>query len=122
MRQIIRVEHADGYGMFTSIDNEYNHRSHCVYKNENTQKLSVRHNKFNCPYEDGIIMEENMFCAYRSIEDIQKWILKEEFVILQNLGYEIYLLEVNKCQEGRDNIVFEKEDIISKTIITQLFL
>lgn len=118
-KQIIRIEHpVDGIGLFQSnqITLSWTHLSSILY----------RHQKFNNPSMNGLDIEEDYlewFCAYKSVEQVQEWILKDEMTSLCNdYGFIVYLLEVNQYQEGRDQIIFTKESIISKKDITELFI
>jgi len=118
--QIIRVEHTDGAGMFVSYYHDLiNYRTYKV--SEICWPIAERHNSFNNPKEDGLIIEDDDFCAYKSIEYIQEWIKPEEFQVLFDNDYSVYLIEVSDCQIGRDNVLFKKKDIISKTDISSLF-
>lgn len=115
IRQIVRVEHTDGTGMFKDAF----HRRHSVQNI--LPYLNERHQRFNNPAEDGLGRTDTDFCAYKSIEHIQKWIMPDEFKVLFENGYSVYLLEVSEYQEGRDNILFKKENVVSKKDISQLF-
>lgn len=114
-KQIVRVEHTDGIGMFTGDD-----RSHTV--DYICPEIYTRHAKFKTPREEGLKREKDEFCAYKSIDHIQQWIMKDEFHILFENNYKVYLIEVSNFREGKDNVLFKKQDIINKTDISQLFL
>lgn len=123
MKQIIRVEHEDGLGLFVSTTDDGTNRPHCCLEiKSNYHQIRDRHEQFNSPQEDGLIIEYNDYCGYKSIIHIQAWIFKEEFPLLVKNNYRVYLLEVSAFKEGRDNILFKKEDIITKQDITNLFL
>lgn len=120
--QIIRVEHSDGYGMFISKINKRK-RKHAIGCIPSLELLLHRHSKFNSCFEDfGDKFTKKHYCGYKTIKQIQKWITKNEFTELIKYQYKIYLLEVSECLIGKDQMAFQKKDIINKKDITQLFL
>lgn len=119
MKTIIRIEHTDGYGMFIGYDPKDKYRAHCVEKLCND--LSERHRSFNDPWEDNLRITPKYFCAYKSVEQLQQWIKPDEFKILKDNGYKILTLVVTNYQEGRDQIIYTKDSIVSTTDISSLF-
>lgn len=115
MKTIIRVEHEDGIGMFQSFQ-----RPHATM--HILPELDERHAHFHTPSEEGLHMTSNEYCAYKSISHIQEWIQPEEFPILFQNGYKVWMIDVLIWREGKHNILFRKEDIISKKDISSLFL
>ncbi len=116
MIQIIRIEHKDsGKGLFRHLD---------VCWQELTE-LFERHCKFKTPGADGLNIRQSdkeWFCAYKTLEQFQNWILKEEIPIILAHGYDIWLLEVTEYQEGRDQVIFTKESIQNLRNLNDLFI
>lgn len=129
-KTIIRIEHkSDGFGMFRSKLNECDDNPTRVEVggggNDILEELWLRHNNFNTPYKDGLDMGlrfKEWFCAFKSIEQIQQWILPDEFQVLLDNNFHILLLIVTEYQEGDHQIVFTKESIISSQDISSLFI
>lgn len=118
----IRCENIeDGCGMFTSYDQFDNGRTFNPYVEELTD-LSIRHNQFHTPFEDGFKHTNNHFCAYHSIEQFKTWVFHEELQYLVSVGFRVYELTLSECFVGRDNIVFKKEYILTKIDITDQIL
>lgn len=118
--QLVRIEHEDGLGIFRAQTIDGKERGH--YVANHNYSIILRHHNFNTPREDKLDFTDEHFCGYKSIDQLQQWIMKDEFELLFKLGYSIFLIEVSDCQIGRDQIIFRKEDIIRKTNINQLFL
>lgn len=53
---------------------------------------------------------------------LYQWIYKDEFQLILDEGYKIYLLEVLEYQEGRDQIIYTKQSIVTKVDISSLFV
>jgi len=120
--QIIRIEHFDGYGLFRTQDGFNYYRDHNVVNI--LPELSKRHYNFNSPSEDKLeIFKDNKewFCAYKSIDQLQQWILKSEFQTLFDNDYMVLLIECTMYQIGRDQIIYTKESIKSCKDISELF-
>ena len=121
MKTVIRIEHYDGIGMFRS---QIGHlRRKTVY--DFLPEVGDRHIKFNDPDMDHLDIEKEnktWYCAYKSIEQLQKWILKDEFKILFDRGFRVLLLDVTEYQEGEDQIIYTKESIANSKNISSLFI
>lgn len=121
--QLVRIEHEDGIGMFQTHNRfkDGERREHFIMHHK--RAIGERHEEFNTPWQDGLpFIPGEHFCAYKSIDQLQQWVMKDEFELLFKLGYSVYLIEVSDCQIGKDQIIFRKEDIVSKTNINQLFV
>jgi hypothetical protein len=130
-KTIIRIEHkSDGFGMFRSKlkDGDDNPSRVEVGDDEDDIlfELGKRHNDgFYTPFGDGLDMNlgfKEWFCAFKSIEQIQQWILPDEFKVLLDNDFQILLLTVTEYQEGNHQIIFTKESITSSQDISTLFL
>lgn len=125
-KQIIRIEHSDGNGIFR---NKRNRVSVCFNSRYPLLvNLAIRHNAYDKgfpkPYQEGLCMYQNnkqWFCAFKSINQLKYWIRKEELALLIEKKFKIYLLEVTEYQEGKKQVIFTKESIILKQNITEMF-
>lgn len=83
-----------------------------------------RHKEFPCPESEGLDLREDgkeWFCAYKTIEQVQQWLRKEEIQYFISIGFRVLLLTVNEYQLGEYQVIFTKESIESKEDITSLF-
>lgn len=121
----IRIEHTiDGWGLFRRPDEDTFALMGFIFQ-EILWEIRVRHGEFSTPYIDGLNLNQHgkeWFCAYKTVEQIQKWIEPHEFKSIIDNGFNIYLLTVEEFQEGNDQIIYTKESIISKKEINSLFL
>lgn len=112
-RQVLRFEHrGSGEGMFSSG---------AAY---NIGYIGDRHREFNTPYRDGLDLERDgkeWFCGYKTIEQMQEWVKKEEAQKLIARYHDALLLEVSEWQEGSHQIIFTRESIQSRKVINELF-
>jgi hypothetical protein len=120
MKQIIRVEHPDsGLGLFQYTSTvEFFHE-------KGLDELLSRHNLlFPSPWMDKELrsIERDEYCAFKSIEQIQKWIAPDEFNIISSIGFKIYLLDVSECREGQEQSLYRKCNILQQKDITSLFV
>jgi hypothetical protein len=92
------------------------------YSPDEIGDMMSRHRDFNTPTQDNLdfIVGEH-FCAYRSIEQIQQWITKEEFIKLFTYGFKVYMIDVSECQIGNDQVIYKKEHILQQKDISSLF-
>lgn len=84
-----------------------------------------RHCKFNTPYGDGLYMRlknKEWFCAFKSLNQLNKWFKKSELSEIAKNNYRILKLKVREYQEGDHQIVFTKESIVKKKDLTHKFL
>ena len=124
-KQVLRIEHSNGWGLFNFTDHpSYSETEGYIYDMEETKEMAFRHNKFHTPENDGLsrhASKQDWFCSYKSIEQMQDWILKEELnFLVKNFDLKVYLITVTQWQEGRDQVLYTKESIISKKDITEL--
>lgn len=128
IKTIIRIEHkSDGFGIFRSKLKDGNPSRVEVGGGEDDIlfELWERHNDFYTPFEDGLDIElgfKEWFCAFKSIEQIQQWILPDEFKVLLENDFNILLLTVTEYQEGEHQVIFTKESIVSTQDISTLFV
>ena len=127
MQTILRIEHPEtGYGIFTSSSTEIGK----LMKTGADWLLDRayfydRHDKFPTPSHDhGLkpyIRCLDDFCAFKSIEEFQQWILPEETKQFIKMGFKILLLDVSECMIGEYQVLFRKKNIIQSKDITHLF-
>lgn len=121
MTTICRIEYPNtGKGLFTSRtdDGEYIHSLlNCRIP------LAEKHSDFPTPYEDENLgdLQEDEFCAFKSIQSLQEWILPEWMKEIIKAGFKVYLLDVSECRIGEYQVLFKKENILQSKNITSLF-
>jgi len=112
--QVLRIEDSYGRGIFRN-----------GFAFNYCRELSMRHQDFHTPQEDGLDLykaDTEWFCSYKSIEQIQKWIKPEEFKVMEKHGFRVYLLTITKYQTGEHQVIFPKECIKDKKDIMELFI
>ena len=118
----IRVEHIRGKGFCNSAEN--------VYITHGLKGLGKRHfctnskHPFPAPIEEDLNMYRNglkWFCAFPSIEMLNKIITPNEIKALLKHGYSIYELRVKEYQVGYYQVIYTKDSIISKKCINHKF-
>lgn len=120
MAKIIRVESTvNGLGMFIGTGtNNYVPRWEL-------RSLMRRHKVFNTPQEDGLNIEKDnreWFCGYKTVQQFQYWVLKEEIKELVRNGFKVFLIEADDFQVGEHQIIFTKESEIKREDITEIFI
>lgn len=126
--KVIRIEHpSDGNGLFKSSISRYNDYMYYGADSEDIvlKELFDRHNNgFPNPRKDGLEISKDSkewFCAFKSMDQMRKWIKHEEFITIKKLGFKILAHEVTEFQEGEHQIIFTKESIVEKMDVTDLF-
>lgn len=119
--QVIRIEHADGYGIFRSQNVNGDYRWN-VFDDVSTRQLVSRHDNFPTPWSEGRSINTNEFCGFKTLDQIKEWFTSEELRYIMGRDFKIYLLKVSQCFVGNCQVVFEKERIITKEDISNLFL
>lgn len=127
MKQLVRLEHSDGQGIFNgtivSADGRDIGRRHKLVADYLCPDVYDRHLDFPRPWEDDINFKVGKhFCAYKSMAQLNEWIKPKEILIFLEVGFKVYLIEVSECLEGKHQICYEKQHILHKTDITNLFL
>jgi hypothetical protein len=119
MKTIIRIEYFDGNGLWQSVDNDGN----IVYRTFSFKLDLIRkHDKFPTPQQEGLIINDDDYCAFKSIDQLNQWIDKEWFNEIINKGFKILMIDVSKCIEGDYQILYKKEDILQTKDISSLFI
>ena len=125
MKTVIRIEYPlDGIGMFmTYLPNGFKRKIKPL--DEFCISAFRRHYEFNSPIQDGLDRQKDFkewFCSYKSIEQLQQWIISNELKKIIKKGYVVLMLDITEYQEGMDQIIYTKESIKSSKDITQLFI
>lgn len=119
---IFRIESdIDSWGIFR-FENSKGEQRHYLPINRIDSLQS--HCDMKTPWEDEVDIElfgKEWFCAYKSLEDLHKWVSKEALqTILQN-NFSILKLKVEQVQLGGEQALFCKENIVHKEKINYLF-
>lgn len=117
--KVIRVEHEDGWGMFIETSEKKSRRKQSVAYI--CPSIDQRHMLFPTPHNEELPMSSGHFCAYKSVDQLKKWITTEEIATLKENNYKIFMLDVTDYHEGKHQVIYTKESIISITDITDLF-
>ena len=110
MRTAIRIEHLNGKGPFQIVD-DYDPFSLIP-------EFLSRHASFPTADRDGVNRTQDHYFAYKKVAQIYKWVSKEEYKILKENNFRIYSLRLKNYEEGQQQIIFKKEDVINKKDIT----
>jgi hypothetical protein len=136
MITIVRIEHKDTYGLFVANTAEGEKRNHCI-RDIKDNFINDRHaDRFPVTRMDRTILQSDYkrsthlnpskdgkiwLCAYKSIDQLQQWIYKDEFKILFDNNYKVLLLDVTEYQIGEYQIIFTRESVLSSKDISSLF-
>lgn len=120
--EVIRIENKDGVGMFTGDIDAY----------DIIPKACERHfsgafstlDVFPIPFDEGLDLRKDKkewFCAFLSLEQLEKLITREEIQTLIEYGYDVKLLSVEEYQQGNCQILYTKESITKETLLNSIF-
>ena len=117
----IRFENSKGIGIFRGFDS-----TEWVYR-----KMVERHcADFKAPYYDPLVtssfpsfdsnlnvyaLDRQWFCAFKSVEELHKWIEDDELAYLYDNGFKCYVVECTEYQIGLQQVIYTKESIVSQT-------
>lgn len=117
MKTIYRIEYSDGHGPF-GVGLE-----HPDVLSMDLMPLIERWINMDTPQEDGLKRHPGQDkCGFASLEALHHWVKPEEIKTMLDNGYKVYRLEVDQCQVGRDNMVFEVQDVLTKVDISDQFI
>lgn len=124
MKQIVRIEHKDsGIGIWNHYRKESPFKRSVEVINS-YELLRDRHLNFPRPFEETNlkgIFNRDYYCAFKSLDQLKEWIYDNEVKELIDQGFIILLIELNDYHEGDYQIIFKKEDIITRKDITDIF-
>lgn len=121
---VLRIEKANGQGMFMgsavsayeiiseACDRHFTYRDDCIGE------------YFPRPEEEDLDLYKNdktWFCAFKSIEQLNKLLREDELEKLIDHGFNIYILDVTEYQQSEHQVLFTRESITSKQEINSLF-
>ena len=117
---IIRIEHADGYGMFRTIDCRGDR--YILGASVHTVEMEALHRRRNSPFRDGIEFTNDMFCAFDSLETFKQLVIDEELKwLLNNHDFKVLMLDVTEIVKGEHQVCYKKEHVIQIKDISSLF-
>lgn len=119
MKTIVRVEHPDtGCGLFRSDDpNGDNYLDNSRFADQ----IVMRHHSFPTRWNDLGTHDDDIFCAFKSVDQLKEWITNEEMIDLISIGFRVYMIKAEDVIEGRMQCGFRKDKIVEKTDITKIF-
>jgi len=80
-----------------------------------------RHNKMRCSnLIEGFTNE--YYCAYISLEEMNKWLTPTEISFFISKGFEVLLLEVSDYIVDSQQVIYRKKSISERKNINSLFL
>jgi len=123
--KILRLEAADGLGIFRSRDNNRNIRDFQLYMLDCNDDLTNVHEELPPPGNDLLIGDKFLpgyhYCAYKSVEQFQEWVKPEWCKELIDNGIKVLLLEVINPIVGMHQVAYYKDAVINTEDITDLF-
>lgn len=122
MVTIIRVEHQNGLGMFRYKGGGRGELNQNIILGD----MYFRHgSSFPTPYKENLDIElggMKWFCAFKSLDQFEKWVTRGEARELINNGFKILMLKTNQYQVGKYQIIYTKEGVVETTDISPLFM
>jgi|SRR6478735_6765030 len=115
---LIRIEHINGYGLFSEDENKQVKLYESIYH----KQIMERHSRFPTPFMDIKEFTKNHYCAFRNLNRFKDWFNKFELEDLYKVGFRVYSIKVKDYLSGNYQYGFKKEDIISKNEINLLTL
>lgn len=121
MEKLIRIEHPkSGKGMWRhNVDDIAVIRSHSNYNN-----IDEKHRQMPGLYVDNdlrFIATSEHFCAYNNMQNLERFLSKEDVQELIALGFNVLELTVKECHRSNSQAIFLKTDVIETTIINSQF-
>lgn len=121
MITVIRIEYLDGNGIFSAKDE----KGYLLHKKLNCKnKLEFCFYFFPSPKKDNKICRnplKNEYCGFLSLADMNYHLNPDLIYDLIKTGFKIYIMQVKTGVLGEFQILYKKEDIVSKKDITYLF-
>lgn len=115
--QIIRLEHpSNGYGIFYNREVTDTQLNPCII-----DAYRGRHWSMDDASRITGFMSGQHYCAYKSIDELQRWLEPSELKELIKIGFVVYLIDVDDFIIHRDQVVYKKEDILEIKDISELF-
>jgi len=122
MKTVVRIEHkSSGIGIF---------RSDAVEMLSNSNDFKWRHSNFPTPICDTLVGEgkistkvsyldiradkKEWLCSFKSISQLNEWVTPNEIKEFIGMGFKVFSITTEVYQEGNYQIIFSKEDILTK--------
>jgi len=132
-KQIIRIEHSDGKGLFRSPDETGKTSKLCQHSK--LKEIIERHSddtKFPTFFRDyelrSQIQElredlEDYYFAFHSLEVLNEALTPDELKeAIEVLGFKVYIFEVSLCIESQYQVMFKKEHVVNQKDISFMFI
>lgn len=130
MKTVIRIEsNENGWGIFRNPEEVATTNPSMVIPS-----IVANHSEFPTPcrdvnqdkkaaniYLDMELDNKTWFCAYKSVEQMLKWLSHSELRGILEMGFTIYKITVTEYQEGEFQTIFTKESIVTKEVISDIF-
>ncbi len=118
---LIRIEGADGLGLYRSNKTKLNLTCYDELPNELVE-MKEKHSTANpngmpLPCYDGLDLyqsKKEWFCAFKSLDDFKCWVTEQQAIALVGLGFRVFEITVKEYQLGNKQAVFTKESVTRK--------
>lgn len=129
-KQFVRIEHAStGRGMYmlgdtgiTSPDWYEDYRMTNLIDRHRDLIPNYCHDMDIAPYFKNLMEPNDFRFAFKSIENLQKLVLTDEFKILNDYGFRVFAIASNGYVESPYQAIFNINSVLKKEDITELFI
>ena len=101
---VYRVEDAEYHGPYIGRERD-------IRVDTRDDKASRRHTNMKthpCPSSDGLFLEKNDYCAFDSMEKLQKWFKGDiRWLKMNKFHVSVYEIEPEKVKVGRMQVLFQ---------------
>lgn len=88
----------------------------------NTINMYKLHRARNIPFDDGISLTDDMYCAFDSLKTFKALVIDEELKwLLNNHAFKVLMLDVTELIKGEHQVCYKKEHVIQTKDISSLF-
>lgn len=114
MNTIYRIEHIEnGWGIHQQLNRKdspfsLEHGLSC-YK-----QIEAHHNSFPSPRQEGHKRSNDEFCAFLNKDQLNLWMRPEWWPELLSIGFRLYEIVVSEMIVLSKQVIFKKENIITK--------
>ena len=119
MIKVIRVENNKGEGFWTASNDDSHLKSLT-----NIDAFCKRHDLLSTPSEDMALnsIYKDEYCAFYNEIDLKRFLYLSELKHFSNYNFRIYEMILSKARLGECQVLFRRENIISKKDITEEIL
>ena len=101
---VYRVENAECHGPY--IGREYDSRVDT--RDDKTNQRHANMKTHPCPSADGLFLEEYDYCAFDSMDKLQKWFKGDiRWLKMNKFHVSVYEIEPEKVKVGRRQVLFQ---------------